>query len=93
MKITRKKALAIAEAACRAYERDRHVPGGTTLLLPEDYATSGAGFRYAAVNRPDGTFVRVLVDEPFVGLPYHCSPKGSKTWLGLRGDATSKEKR
>lgn len=58
LRVTRKKALVIANAACRAYERKQHVPGGMTLLLPEDYATcSPSGFRYVVVNRPDGTFV------------------------------------
>lgn len=84
MRVTRKKALVIANAVCSAYERKQHVPGGTTLLLPEDYATSGSGFRYVVVNRPDGTFVRALVDEPFTGLPYHYNPNSKGTWLGLK---------
>lgn len=70
MRVTRKKALVIANAVCSAHNYHIH--------------TSPTGFRYRLVERADGTFMQVAVDPPWVGLPYHYNPKAKGTWLGVK---------
>lgn len=76
MRVTRKKALLLAEAACRAYDQD-------DVQLPNDVVPDGPP-RFLYVFRPDGTHIRVFMDGPFEGIPYHCNPAAVGTWLGLK---------
>lgn len=80
MKVTRKKALLLAEAACRAYERinaSRHL-GYRTITLPEDFATTDWPYDVAMSN--DGHLL-ISKRPPWpVGVPYHHNTSG-KTWL------------
>lgn len=81
MRITRKKALVIAEDACRRYERKTgDVPGGMTITLPQDYSTSSESqWPYDVVTTADGTFISPKVPWP-IGMPYHHNTSW-KTWL------------
>lgn len=77
MRVTRKKALVIAEAACRAYDR-ADVPGGMTITLPEDFATTDWPYDVAMSN--DGHLL-ISKRQPWpIGVPYHHNTSG-KTWL------------
>lgn len=77
MRVTRKKALVIAEAACRAYDRD-DVPGGMTIVLPEDYATTD--WPYDVTMSADGHLLISRRPQWPVGIPYHHDASG-KAWL------------
>ncbi len=75
MKITRKKALVIAEDACRRYERKT---GGMTITLPEDYSTTD--WPYDAIVTASGHLL-ISKRPPWpIGMPYHHNTSG-KTWL------------
>lgn len=82
MRVTRKKALLLAGAACRTYDGD-NVSGSTVGQPPEDDVPDGPP-RFLYIFRPDGTHVRVFMDGPFRGIPYHCNPAPTGTWLGLK---------
>jgi len=80
MRVTRKKALVIAEAACRAWDRANayRYLGYRTITLPEDFATTDWPYDVAMSN--DGHLL-ISKREPWpIGVPYHHNTSG-KTWL------------
>lgn len=82
MRVTRNKALVIAEAACLDYTLG-NMPSLIAEPGPSDDTPVGQP-RFFYVFRPDGSHVRVFIDGPFAGIPYHSAPASSGTWLGLK---------
>lgn len=70
MRVTRKKALLFAEAACRAYERrPRPIGGGMTITLPEDFAKTD--WPYDVAMSTEGHLLIRRKTQPVIGIPYH----------------------